>query len=266
MNWKEEAVRQWSADPCGAVEGVEFASPAFFRSVDFERYDRYAPWMRAEMGFDQAAGKRVLEVGCGLGTDLTSFARGGAVTFGIDLTERHLRATRKRFLQDERVARLARADAERLPFQSESLDVVYSFGVLHHTPDARQASREIHRILKPGGRAIVGLYHRDSDVYWRSHVLGQGILRGKFLTDGYRKTLSRIEYRGHSEAVPLVRVYSRRGAARLFEGFRQVRVQVRHFSFDQMGRWGQRARRFLGKFEGRLAETIGWYVIVHADK
>lgn len=266
MNWKEEAMRQWNADPCGAVEGFEFASPDFFRTVEADRYERYAPWLKSEMGFDRAAGKRVLEVGCGLGTDLASFARGGAFTFGIDLTERHLRATGKRFRQDERVARLARADAENLPFRSDSVDVVYSFGVLHHTPDTTRAVREVHRVLKPGGRAIVGLYHRDSDVFWRSYVLGQGILRAKFLTDGYRKTLSRIERRTHSEAVPLVKVYSRRGAARLFAGFRNVTVAVRHFSFEQTGPWGHRAGRLLGRFESRIARMIGWYVIVRAEK
>lgn len=266
MNWKEEAMRQWNADPCGAVEGIAFGSPEFFRAVEVERYERYAPWMREAMGFDRAAGKRVLEVGCGLGTDLMAFARGGALTFGIDLTERHLRATQRRFLLEARGPRLARADAESLPFRSDSVDVVYSFGVLHHTPGTAQAVREIHRVLRPGGRAIVGLYHRDSDVFWRSYVLGQGILRAKFLTDGYRKTLSRIERRTHSEAVPLVKVYSRRSAARLFPGFRSVTVAVRHFSFEQAGPWGRRACRLLGRFESRIARMIGWYVIVRAEK
>jgi len=265
-DWKQESVRQWNADPCGGADGVVFGTPAFFERVERERYGHYAPWLPGAMGFDRYPGARVLEVGCGLGTDHLAFARGGARTCGIDLAQRHLQATRRRFLLEGRRPQLARSDAERLPFVAASFDLAYSFGVLHHTPDTQRAIDEIHRVLKPRGEAVVALYHRDSDFYWRSIVLGLGLLRGGFLRDGYRKTMSRIEYRRNSDAVPLVKVYSRRQAAELFRGFAEVRVEIEHFRFDQTGRFGQMLKPFLENHEGWLAHHVGWYVIVRARK
>lgn len=265
-DWKREAARQWNADPCGGVDEAPFGSRAFFEAVERERYDRYAPWLPETMGFDRHPGARILEVGCGLGTDHIAFARGGGTVFGIDLAQRHLQATRERFRQEGRESRLTRTDAERLPFRAGSFDLAYSFGVLHHTPDTQRSVDEIHRVLKPGGEAIVALYHRNSDFYWRSLVLGLGLLRGGFLREGYRRTMSHVERRSHSDAVPLVKVYSRRAATDLFRSFSDVHVQVEHFRFDQTGRFGKMLQPILGKHEQWLARRVGWYVIIRGRK
>src|ERR687884_1849846 len=87
---KRSARQQWTHDPCGARYGqkYEFATREFFDEVERHRYREYAPWMPEVMGFDRFAGKRLLEVGCGMGTDLLQFARGGAICTGVDLTPR----------------------------------------------------------------------------------------------------------------------------------------------------------------------------------
>lgn len=265
-DWKAEAVKQWGFDPCGADRETSFGSPEFFARVEQDRYVDYAPWMKRAIGFDRYPGKRLLEIGFGLGTDHLSFARGGAVCFGIDLTPEHVGATRRRLQLEGYPVRLMRGDAELLPLAAESLDVVYSFGVLHHTPGTEAAVEEIYRVLKPGGEAIVALYHRNSVFYWGYCVLISGLLRGGFFRDGYRETLSRIERRDHSDAVPLVKVYSRGTAKRLFRRFRTVRVEVQHFSFDQAGRLGVIAGRFLRRWEPAIARRFGWYLIVRATK
>ena len=265
-DWKAEAVKQWGADPCGADRETPFGTPEFFARVEHDRYVDYAPWMKQTIGFDRYAGKRLLEIGFGLGTDHVSFARGGAVCLGIDLTPEHVGATRRRLQLDGFPVRLMRGDAELLPLAAESLDVVYSFGVLHHTPGTEAAVEEIRRVLKPGGEAIVGLYHRNSLFYWGYCVLIAGLLRGGFFRDGYRETLSRIERREHSDAVPLVKVYSRRGARRLFRRFGSVETEVRHFDFNHAGRLGLFAKKFLGRWEPQIARRLGWYVIVRARK
>jgi 2-polyprenyl-3-methyl-5-hydroxy-6-metoxy-1,4-benzoquinol methylase len=157
---KQKAREQWSADPAGAAYGrdYEFATREFFDAVEHHRYTEYAPWMPEVMGFNEFANARLLEVGCGMGTDLLQFARGGARVTGVDLTPRSIEITRKHFELYGQTGHFAITDGEELPFAAESFDVVYSNGVLHHTPDTRAAVGEIHRVLRPGGLARVMLY------------------------------------------------------------------------------------------------------------
>src|SRR5262249_14485703 len=146
-----------------------------------------APWLPSVVEFDRYAGKNVLEVGFGLGTDHAGFVRAGARCYGIDLTPSHVEATGGRLRLMRAPLRIARADAEPLPFHDASFHAVYSFGVLHHTPGTDVAVREIHRVLRPGGEAIVGLYHRRSLFFWYL-MLNRGLLRGALLRGGYRRT------------------------------------------------------------------------------
>src|SRR5256714_5363606 len=180
---KQRAREQWAEDPCGAVYGreQEFGTREFFDEVERHRYQEYAPWMPEVMGFNVFAGQRLLEVGCGMGTDLLQFARGGAKVTGVDLTPRSIEISRHHLSLYGQSGEFAIADCERLPFPDESFDVAYSNGVLHHTPDTAGAVREIHRVLRPGGQARVMLYHRGSLAYWGQVIIRYGILRGEFL-------------------------------------------------------------------------------------
>src|SRR5438552_15352721 len=164
---KQRAREQWSKDPAGAVYGNqhEVGTREFFEAVERHRYTEYAPWMPEAMGFNEFAGMRLLEIGCGMGTDLLQFAGGGARVSGTDLTPRSIEISRQHLTVYGESGDFAIADGETLPFASESFDVVYSDGVLHHTPDTAGAVREIHRVLRPGGRAMVMLYHRGSYNY-----------------------------------------------------------------------------------------------------
>src|SRR5918911_26386 len=263
---KQQAREQWSQDPCGARYGAkyEFATRAFFDEVERHRYQEYAPWMPEVMGFDQFAGKRLLEVGCGMGTDLLQFARGGAACTGVDLTPRSVEISSLHFGLYNMRADFVLADGERLPFADASFDVVYSNGVLHHTPDTEQAVRELHRVLKPGGTAKVMLYHRDSLYYWTEIILHRGVLRGHFLRGhSPEEIMSRyVEYSEH-DARPLVKVYSRRQARKLFEPFGEVKTEV-----EQMIREELRFLRPLVSDRAfrRLRRSAGWNVIITARK
>ena len=139
------------------------------------------------MGFGKFRGARLLEFGCGMGTYLLQFARGGARCTGVYLTPRSVEITRHRFRLYGMDGAFMIADGERLPFASESFDVVYSNGVLHHTPDTAGAFREVHRVLRPGGVARVMLYHRNSLNYWFEFVLRRGLLGGEFCAGDRRK-------------------------------------------------------------------------------
>lgn len=263
---KQHAREQWSQDPCGARYGAkyEFATREFFDEVERHRYQEYAPWMPEVMGFDQFAGKRLVEIGCGMGTDLLQFARAGAICTGVDLTPRSVEISSLHLGLYGLRADFVLADGERLPFADESFDVVYSNGVLHHTPDTAGGVRELHRVLRPGGVAKVMLYHRNSLYYWTEIILHRGVLRGHFLRGHTpREIMSRyVEYSEH-DARPLVKVYSRRQAHKLFYAFSEVTTDVEQMIRQELS--------FLRPFvsEGmfkRLRRSAGWNVIITATK
>jgi len=263
---KQRAREQWSSDPAGAVYGSQhaFGTREFFDEVEQHRYRDYAPWMPEVMGFDQFAGRRLLEVGCGMGTDLLQFARGGAHVTGIDLTARSLEISRRHLSLYGESGDFANADCERLPFADESFDVVYSNGVLHHTPDTAGAVREIHRVLRPGGLARVMLYHRGSWAYWSQVILRYGILRAEFLRgNSPAEIMSKYVEFNAGGGRPLVKVYSRRQARQLFSMFREVKSSVEQLTRREFhilsGLIPERLFR-------RLRTTVGWNVIISAQK
>ena len=263
---KLRAREQWGQDPCGAVYDREhqLGTREFFDEVERYRYQEYAPWMPRLMEFERFRGARLLEIGCGMGTDLLQFARGGARCTGVDLTPRSVEITRHRFKLYGADGNFMISDGEHLPFRSESFDVVYSNGVLHHTPDTAGAIREVHRVLRPGGVAKIMLYHRNSLNYWFEIVFRRGVLGLEFLRGrSAEEIMSRvIEFSDH-DARPLVKVYSRGQARELFRMFKDVRVDI-----EQLMRKELRLLSPLitdAVFE-KLRTTIGWNVIVTAIK
>src|SRR5262245_30299935 len=152
----KERIRQfWQENPCGQkFADAAPGSKRFYELVEAHRYEK--EWhILAAAGFAQTKNLRVLEIGCGLGTDGAQFAKAGANYTGIDLTQAAVELAQKRFELFDLPGTFRVADAERLDFPDNSFDLVYSHGVLHHTPDTARAVREIHRVLRPGGRAIV---------------------------------------------------------------------------------------------------------------
>ncbi len=263
---KRRAREQWTGDPAGAVYGREheFGTREFFDAVERHRYTEYAPWMPEVMGFTEFAGARLLEVGCGMGTDLLQFARGGASVTGVDLTPLSIQISQQHFAVYGMRSDFAISDAEHLPFADESFDVVYSNGVLHHTPDTAGAVREIHRVLRPGGLARVMLYHRGSLGYWGQVIVRHGILKAELLRGkSPRDIMSKYVEFSEGGGNPLVKVYSRREARDLFSMFREVKVQVEQLTRPEFYFLGRIIPE--GIFRG-LQRSIGWNVIISARK
>ena len=265
----EEKIRareQWGQDPCGSHydREHEFGSFEFFDQVERHRYSEYAPWMPQLMEFQEFRDARLLEVGCGMGTDLLQFARGGARCVGIDLTPRSIEITRHRFRLYGAEGDFMISDAEHLPFRNESFDVVYSNGVLHHTPDTEGAVGEVHRVLKSGGVAKIMLYHRDSLNYWVEIVLRRGLLGFEFLRGrSAEEIMSRVIEFSEHDARPLVKVYSRKQARELFKLFKDVRVEVEQLTRAELRVLSAVVSESL---LDRLRRRIGWNVIVTAVK
>ncbi|WP_026380422.1 class I SAM-dependent methyltransferase [Afifella pfennigii] len=155
----------------GGVEAVELGSREFFENADATFYRWNMPLHGPEGPFSRLfdypryRGARVLEVGCGMGCMAMNWARQGAEVAAVDINPVAVAQTRNRFSIFGLSGDIREADGETLPFESESFDFVYSWGVLHHTPGTKAAIEELRRVLKPGGGVGVMLYNRESLLY-----------------------------------------------------------------------------------------------------
>jgi len=160
---KEQVSEFWNRASCGEELLLPSAERDGYAEQARERY-RLEPYIPEFAGFHRAKGLKVLEIGVGLGADHQRFAEAGADLFGIDLTPRAVEHTTRRLGAFGLRSTLAIGDAESLPFADGTFDVVYSWGVLHHSPDTPKAFREVLRVLKPGGMARIMIYHTWSIV------------------------------------------------------------------------------------------------------
>jgi ubiquinone/menaquinone biosynthesis C-methylase UbiE len=245
---EKEAVRQhWEADPCGSkLADAEPGSPEFFAQIERERY-RLEPFVPSFADFESWRGKHVLEVGVGLGTDFVGFARAGAVATGVDLTEAAIDLVRRRLELEGLNAELQVADAESLPFAEASFDLVYSWGVLHHTPDTERAVREVRRVLRPGGEARIMLYSRRSWVafgLWARYAL---------LAGRPRRTLEDV-VANHMES-PGTKAYTERELHELFASFSTVETTRFVTPYD---------RRVAGPLARLTGHRLGWFAAIRA--
>ncbi|MGE3715847.1 MAG: class I SAM-dependent methyltransferase [Simkaniaceae bacterium] len=155
----------WEKEPCGSSKIVtgdtEKFSLEFFEKIEKQRY-RVEPYIHSCAQFTRHRGKKVLEVGVGAGTDHLQWARAGAECFGVDLTEAAIKTNQKRLEAYHLSSQLKRLDGEKLPYEDQSFDVVYSWGVIHHSENPQLINNEIYRELKKGGIFMGMLYGRRS--------------------------------------------------------------------------------------------------------
>jgi SAM-dependent methyltransferase len=173
---KEQIREYWEAEPCGTRGVSAEERKRFFAQIERERY-QWEPYIPRYARFERGRGKTVLEIGVGAGTDFTNWVRNGAIATGIDLTERGVSLTKERLALEGLTADVRQGDAEDLPFDSDTFDIVYSNGVLHVPPDPARAIAEAHRVLKPGGTFVGLIYNPASWVgfmLWGVHCLAKG--------------------------------------------------------------------------------------------
>ena len=147
------------------IKDEPFLSREYCEAALRHRFELY-PFIREFADFAAWRGRRVLEVGCGQGADLSQFALAGAETYGCDATSKHCLISRDFVKVMGGRAAVTRADGRALPYPSDSFDLVYSCGVLLLLEDLDNAVAEIHRILKPGGTVNVLFYNRQSLHYY----------------------------------------------------------------------------------------------------
>lgn len=164
-----EVQKYWDLRPCNVRHGRSFlGSPAWSREVTDRKYfvERH---IRGFAQFPWWSGRRVLEIGCGIGTDTLTFLQYGAIVDAVDLSLESLTLAKMRckyFLGSDRPpVRFTHGNAEEIVFAPSVYDLVYSFGVLHHTPHPERILRKAHAALQPGGELRVMLYARRSLKY-----------------------------------------------------------------------------------------------------
>jgi len=189
-----------------------------------------------EMPLSRLKGAEVLEIGCGNGAHSAMFSyMFGARMTSVDITASRVLATSRKLdlLSPEGEHLCMQADAESLPFSEATFDVVYSNGVLHHTSNTEKAIDEVHRVLRPGGQAVIMLYARHSFQYWISSVIGHGVLKAQLLRG--RSWLGRsTEWMAPAPQKvfnPITRVYSERGIRKLFRNFAKVEIRKNSFQW-----------------------------------
>ncbi|HXG89009.1 MAG TPA: class I SAM-dependent methyltransferase [Vicinamibacterales bacterium] len=227
-------------------------SREFFDDLEEYRFDKlhYLPQL---VNFNGYTGRALLEVGCGIGTDLVRFARGGALVTGVDLSSTAIELAKQNFALHGVVAHDLRvANGQALPFADESFDVVYGHGVIQYTADAPRLIAECHRVLKPGGEAIFMVYNRVSWLNALSKVMKVPL---------------------EHEDAPVLKKYSIPEFRHLLEPFGAVRIVPERFPVKSRLHKGWKGVAFNTGFVGTfnalprpLVRQLGWHLMAFARK
>lgn len=266
MSEKQAVASFWEEASCGEELYLAGNQAEDYRTQACERY-RLEPYIIPFLEAESWNNKLVLEVGVGLGADHELLAEKGARLSGIDLTDRAIEHAKRRLALKGLVSDLRVGDAENLPFPDASFDMVYSWGVIHHSPDTGLAAREILRVLKPGGVVKVMIYHKWS-------LIGLMLwVRYALLIGRPFRSLDQI-YSNYLES-PGTKAYTESEAANLFAGATvSTRIVLTHGDLLE-GAAGQRhrgvaldvARKLWPRwFFRRYASGYGLFLLIEGRK
>jgi SAM-dependent methyltransferase len=226
-------------------------SPGFFADLDQYHFEKLHHLPRL-VTFDGYRGRRVLDVGCGAGTDLARFAKGGAIVTGVDLSESAIALARQNFDQQGLQADLREADGEHLPFDDDTFDLVYAHGVVQYTADPQALVHECRRVLKPGAEAVFQVYNRIS---WLNAL----------------SKLMKVPLE-HEDAPVLVK-YSAAEFRALLREFRDVRIVEERFPVKSRLHGGWKGALFNTLFVGTfnalprsVVRRFGWHLLAFCRK
>jgi 2-polyprenyl-3-methyl-5-hydroxy-6-metoxy-1,4-benzoquinol methylase len=234
-----------------AVARSPVGSPGFFRELDEYRFDKlhYLPRLVDFAGY---RGRHLLEVGCGAGIDLVRFVRGGADVTGVDLAEVPIELARKNVELNGLEADLRVMNGEALEFADNSFDVVYAHGVLQYTVSAARMARELHRVLRPGGQAMVMVYNRHS---WLTAMA----------------KLTRVGLEHHD--APVLNTFTSAELRAMLAPFAQVRIVPERFPVKTRLHGGLKGWLFNNLFvngfnllPNALVRPLGWHLMAFAQK
>jgi ubiquinone/menaquinone biosynthesis C-methylase UbiE len=252
-NLNNDVRNYWEKEPCGTNESIVketiVYSLEYYESIEKFRYDN-KPCIHSIAQFTRRNKKKVLEIGVGAGTDHLQWARAGAILSGVDLTDASIKMTCNRLKLYGFTSNLLRCDAEDLPFEDQSYDIVYSWGVIHHSENPQIIISEINRILKSEGEFIGMFYHRRSLVtlrVWFRHAL---------LNATPWLSFSKVLY-NHMESIG-TKAYSRNELIKMFSQFKKVEIVPFLTPYDIKG--------FPNWLSRIIPQQFGWFYGIRAVK
>jgi 2-polyprenyl-3-methyl-5-hydroxy-6-metoxy-1,4-benzoquinol methylase len=223
----EQVRTYWDQRPCNIRHSPRpVGTREYFDEVEARKYF-VEPHIPQFANFERWRGKKVLEIGCGIGTDTVNFARHGAIVTAVDLSPQSLKIAAQRvevFGLADRVRFYSGSAEELISFlPPDTYDLIYSFGVIHHTPHPERVLEQMRSYARPGTTVKVMVYHRHS---WKVFWILMGYGKGKFWR--LRELVAE-----HSEAqtgCPVTYTYTRRQARKLLEsfGFHVMDISVDH--------------------------------------
>ena len=265
--YKRQTQMHWGTSPCGSnYSDKMFLTKDFFEEIENHRY-RSHPWILEAIKRFNINGKKVLEIGYGMGTDHLQMAKRGGLMYGLDLTPESYEVTKKRIEIYNFHSELTIGDGEYLPYPDNHFDFFYSFGVIHHTPDTEKIVSEIHRVLKPGAGCYITVYNKNSVFFWWNIYIINYLVKGGRKKRTLEKQLSLAEYPNTNENM-VVKLYTSKEIGSLFGLFRQVNHYVRHLLpvdiaiFSRFFRDPYKPVSFL---DG-IGTQLGWYIVIEATK
>lgn len=261
----------WGASPAGwtYADGHQKGTQQFFEAVLQKRFTLECDWMYDIVQFERFKGKKVLEIGSGAGYDAYQFCKQGATYTGIDITPDNPIIARKHLAYFGYDAQFLEMDVEELSL-SEKYDYVFSFGVLHHTPNMQKALKNIYNVLEDKGEAQIIVYYKYSIFYMFTSVLFNWVARLKFLKTSLKDHRSGIEFTT-SSAKPLVNVYGKREFHSLCKaaGFKILKTDIRKLVHEDLPSIPliRRLYRFIPQSWLNIAsKRFGWYLSVRMVK
>lgn len=254
MTTLNKVIDFWDSRPCNIRHSnKEVGTKEYFEEVTAKKY-LVEPHILPFANFGEWRGKKVLEIGCGLGTAAQSFAEAGAIYTGVDLSEKSLELARKRFelfglegtfykVEDEAISSV-------VPI--EQYDLIYSFGVIHHTPKPEKLLSEIKKYMSKESILRIMLYARDS---WKSYMIAAG-----------------LDQPEAQKGCPIANTYTNSEVIELLKEYKVSKIEQDHIFPYEIKSYKNQEYRKEPWFQhmpqamfSTLEKNLGWHLLIEAQ-
>jgi ubiquinone/menaquinone biosynthesis C-methylase UbiE len=259
---KEQVQHYWNKQSCGTeVTNKHKFSKNYFDEIENFRYS-IEPEIFSFAQFSRYSNKKVLEVGVGAGTDFIQWIRSGAKGYGIDLTPEAIENTKIRLeLENLKAAELKISDAENLPYPNDFFDLVYSWGVIHHSPDTEKCLGEIARVAKSGGRIKIMIYNRRS-LFAFYRWLIEGFFRARPF-----QSISKVLW--NNQESPGTKAYTKKEAIKMISKFPLKIISIKStVSAHDLLYYKSRKHRIIANIAASILgwNKCGWFMTIELEK